>query len=81
MNLQSIRLTGVNANYYRAKLEAFEQLMIARNLAEYVEFGKQDPRGNPSISLFKNHCIKQQRHYTNKQAMIEFVAGYMQAVE
>ena len=60
MNLQSIRLTGVNANYYRSK---------------------QDPRGNPSISLFKNHCIKQQRHFTNKQAMLEFVAGYMQAIE
>jgi len=78
MKLINMRLTGIDKNYYSNKLEQFEQLMIDKDMAHAVEFGKQDTRGAFSISLKTgNHCISQQKMFSSKQELLGYVVGYV----
>lgn len=78
MELQNIRITGINKNYYLNQLETFERHMVDQGMAVRVEFGKQDQyRSNPSISLFDDkHGINQQKHFDTKHEMLGYVVGY-----
>jgi hypothetical protein len=47
---------------------------------EGIEFGKQDSRGSPSITLFNSrHCVPHQRHFENMAAIREFMTGFLVA--
>jgi len=77
MQLSHLRLTGINATYYKFQLEEFEQHMIKKFNCDYVAFGKQDTRGAHSICLFsKKGTVSQQRHFDSKDQLLGFVVGY-----
>ena len=77
MQLSHIRLTGIDATYYRLQLAQFEQSMIQKFDCEYVAFGKQDTRGGHSICIFsKKGTVSQQKHFDSKDQLIGFVIGY-----
>lgn len=43
-----------------------------------IEYGKQDMRGAPSITLFNDkHCVPHQRHFSSNKEMFSFIEGYM----
>ena len=77
MQLSHLRLTGIDATYYRIQFEQFEQSMIQKFGCEFVAFGKQDTRGGHSICLFSEKgTISQQKHFDSKDQLIGFVIGY-----
>lgn len=50
--------------------------------AQRIEFGKQDSRGAPSISLVTVYgTIGQQKHFQNYRQLIAYVEGYLSAQE
>jgi hypothetical protein len=47
-----------------------------------VEFGKQDIRGIPSITLFNSrHCVPHQNHFSNNKEMLSYMRGFIAANE
>jgi hypothetical protein len=45
-----------------------------------VDFGKQDMRGAPSVTLFDTrHCVPHQRHFASNKEMFAFMQGFIQA--
>ena len=42
-----------------------------------IAFGKQDLRGNPSITLFDTrHCVPGQMHFASNKELLSYVQGY-----
>ena len=77
MELSHIRLTGIDATYYKRQFEQFEQSIIQKFKCNYVAFGKQDIRGSHSICLISDDgCVLQQKHFDSKDRLIGFVIGY-----
>lgn len=81
MDIVGMRITGIDKNYYLRQLELFEQAMIDKGRATRVEFGKQDMRGVPSICLFNDGCVTQQKHFNSKDELLGYVVGYNEALD
>jgi len=76
-----MRLTGVDAQYYRCQLAEFTERMLKKFPdVTNIQYGKQDSRGGFSITFFDNkHCVPMQRQFSSKELMLGFVVGYNQA--
>lgn len=47
-----------------------------------ADFGKQDMRGSPSITLFdERHCVPHQRHFASYPEMAAYMTGFIDAAE
>lgn len=47
---------------------------------ESIDFGKQDMRGAPSITVFDDrHCVPYQRHFSSYKEMIAYMQGFIAA--
>lgn len=47
-----------------------------------IDFGKQDIRGAPSITIFdERHCVPHQQHFASNNEMIAFMQGYLEALD
>lgn len=81
MKDQVYSLTGMRITkeqpYYDLQFTMFSREMIAKFDCSYVEMGKQDVRGNYSISLFTEvHTITQQKHFASKDELFGYIVGF-----
>lgn len=45
-----------------------------------TDFGKQDMRGAPSITLIDSrHCVPHQRHFATNNEILSYIEGYIDA--
>jgi hypothetical protein len=78
-SINHMRLPGDNKAYWMHKLQAFSNL-LAEYQVKSVAFGKMDIRGTVSIWLFDhNHCVPKQLHFANRDALLGYVQGYVDA--
>ena len=75
----SFRLTGIDKHYYASQLQIFADHWD-KDKYKSICFGKQDSRGALSITFFNHsHRVPMQRHFINKDAMLNFIVGYNEA--
>lgn len=73
--------------YFDTLCSRFAPLYVAAIMAQPAEitaadFGKQDMRGAPSITLFdKRHCVPQQKHFATYPEMAAYMEGFIDAAE
>jgi hypothetical protein len=73
------RIPAQDKNYWISQLQTFANQFASMHV-KYVEYGKQDSRGIPSISLYDhNHCVPRQEHFKTNKELLQFVAGYNMA--
>ncbi len=77
---QNMRLSGKDKNYWIAQLQLFAN-QFASMQVHSVQFGKQDMRGCPSITIVDhNHCVPRQHHFKSNKELLAFVQGYNMAL-
>lgn len=77
---QNMRLSGDLKMYHLSQLQIFAN-HFASTQVKSVHFGKQDTRGNPSITIVDhNHCVPTQRHFSSNKELLEYVIGYNMAL-
>ena len=78
VKLSNFRLPKKNTPYWNRVLSDFCNTASETMGASYIEIGKQDIRGNFSISYFTDsHCIIKQEHFENKDMLLGYVVGYL----
>lgn len=66
--------------YINNILQEFAEVYEPAKGASYVEFGKQDMRGVPSITVNDDkHRVTHQRHFATSAELLAFVEGYINA--
>ena len=80
--LSSFRLPTQNKQYWENVIVEFCELKVSENdNTAYVEIGKQDTRGIPSITLCTNsHCVIRQEHFNSNKELLAYCVGYLHAV-
>lgn len=76
---QNMRLGGDNKRYWLAQLQQFANHFDPAQVRA-VQFGKQDMRGSPSITLVDHRdCVPRQHHFKTNAELLAFVQGYNMA--
>lgn len=76
---QNLRLSGVQKTYWLNQLQEFANSFASLQV-KCIEFGKQDARGFPSITVVDhNSCVPRQHHFGSKKELLAFVQGYNMA--
>ncbi|MFY0601650.1 MAG: hypothetical protein JXR03_18395 [Cyclobacteriaceae bacterium] len=60
-------------------IEKYKSIFPAK-IIKAIEFGKQDMRGAPSITLFdERSCVPHQKHFNSYAEMLAFIEGFLAA--
>lgn len=71
-----MRLPAGDKNYWLNQLETFTHQFADMQIL-FVQYGKQDMRGIPSITLIDyNHCVPVQQHFKTSRELLAYVQGY-----
>lgn len=75
----NLRLSGINKAYWLNQLQEFANTFASMQVKS-VQFGKQDSRGCPSITIVDhNGCVPRQHHFESKKELLAFVSGFNMA--
>lgn len=62
--------------YWLNQMQLFANQFEGSDITQ-VQFGKQDLRGVPSITLINNrHCVPKQMHFGTSKELLAYLAGY-----
>ncbi len=77
----NFRLPTADKGYWHRQLKVFANQFASMQIKS-VQYGKQDTRGLPAITLFDhNGCVPCHRHFKDSTALLAFVEGYNMACE